>query len=963
MSAQAAVQYWDPTNGTAAGTGSATPAGTWRDSTNASPLPAFSSASDGTSVTSNWINGNDAVFSAGTDATGAFNVAVSTNVIVHNLTVEEGSPTLATNALLFTGASPTFTVAADSTLTTTGGFSSSGTTTGSFTKAGAGTLVLNSGSGASNYSVATTISAGTLQLGAGSTTGFLPTTSAIIDNGTLLFNRSNIVSQGGGFSSNITGTGGLVQAGTGTVTLNSANTYTGATTVNAGTLNLDFTGASPATNIISSSSALILGGGSLSLTGKASTTNSQQVSGLTVNPGVSAIALNANATANPLLLNLGAITRNVGGTVNFTQPTGTISASNGITTTTSDTNGILGGYATVGGTDWAHNNGTNLVAASYTNDTWASGNNTTVTASSSPASGATTNSLRFNAAGASTVTLAGTNVISSGGILVTTNVGANTSEIIGGMLKGAAGKDLVVIQNNSGTNLIIASIVADNGAATGLTKSGPGLLTLSGINTYTGSTYINSGNVNAGSTQAFGVNSAVVMSNVTGAFLNLVHFNNSIGSLTGGGSAGGSIGLNAATLTVGGDNTSPPAYAAGIGGTGGLIKVGTGALTLSGNNSYTGGTTVSAGTLVAANTTITKSSTGTGDVTLNGGALSSTAGVTSYISGNVVAGSGDHAIAPGGTSSVGQLNVGGLHGLNAHTTFDFEINGATHDLLSDSTALIFGSGTPTVALTTSGSLSGNYTLLSYASTSGLNTSSFSLPTAPTGYNWNITNTMLELDQITHSASFAFTTAAPDGGSTMTGTANPGNTSGSHVITLTGGGGGSYNPGYLNSITADAAANDGYVEIDGFSNGDAQIAVLSITVNGSAPTAAQLAEILSDLGPDAQAFATNSAGGSFATSLQTTNPDAYNALMADDPNFAADPFQVALLNSTGLTPGSLTYLAVDFSNETDASINLGNVRVSDIAAIPEPGGLTLVSLMAVATLVRRRRKIQPPLAHG
>ena len=107
-----------------------------------------------------------------------------------------------------------------------------------------------------------------------------------------------------------------------------------------------------------------LGGGTLAIQGKLSTTNSQQFNGLTVNPGCSAIVLTAG-TSNPLLLSLGSISRNAGGTVDFTLPGGTQSATNGITTTTPNTNGILGGYATVGGTDWATSNGTAGNIAAY----------------------------------------------------------------------------------------------------------------------------------------------------------------------------------------------------------------------------------------------------------------------------------------------------------------------------------------------------------------------------------------------------------------------------------------------------------------------------------------------------------------------------------------------------------------------------------------------------------------------
>jgi len=84
----------------------------------------------------------------------------------------------------------------------------------------------------------------TLQLGAGGTTGTLSTSSVITDNGTVIFDRSNTITQGTDFgSAAITGTGGVTQAGTGTTILNAANTYSGGTTVNAGTLQISGSGS------------------------------------------------------------------------------------------------------------------------------------------------------------------------------------------------------------------------------------------------------------------------------------------------------------------------------------------------------------------------------------------------------------------------------------------------------------------------------------------------------------------------------------------------------------------------------------------------------------------------------------------------------------------------------------------------------------------------------------------------
>ena len=78
---------------------------------------------------------------------------------------------------------------------------------------GTGVQVL---AGNNTYTGSTTISAGTLQLGNGGTTGSLATGSVILDNGNLTFNRSNTVTQGTDFSGGpISGSGSLTQAGTG----------------------------------------------------------------------------------------------------------------------------------------------------------------------------------------------------------------------------------------------------------------------------------------------------------------------------------------------------------------------------------------------------------------------------------------------------------------------------------------------------------------------------------------------------------------------------------------------------------------------------------------------------------------------------------------------------------------------------------------------------------------------------
>ena len=83
---------------------------------------------------------------------------------------------------------------------------------------------------ANTYAGGTTISGGTLQLGAGGTTGSL--LGNVTDNGTLAFDRSDTVTFGGVIS----GSGGLAQIGSGTTILNAVNTFSGPTAVTSGWL-------------------------------------------------------------------------------------------------------------------------------------------------------------------------------------------------------------------------------------------------------------------------------------------------------------------------------------------------------------------------------------------------------------------------------------------------------------------------------------------------------------------------------------------------------------------------------------------------------------------------------------------------------------------------------------------------------------------------------------------------------
>ena len=101
------------------------------------------------------------------------------------------------------------------------------------TKAGSQTLtILNT----NTYTGVTTISAGTLQLGDGTSgkDGTIANSPTITNSGALVYNRFGTNSYGGAIS----GSGTVTKDGPGTQTLTGTNTYTGATTVNAGTLEI-----------------------------------------------------------------------------------------------------------------------------------------------------------------------------------------------------------------------------------------------------------------------------------------------------------------------------------------------------------------------------------------------------------------------------------------------------------------------------------------------------------------------------------------------------------------------------------------------------------------------------------------------------------------------------------------------------------------------------------------------------
>ncbi len=332
-------------------------------------------------------------------------------------------------------------------------------------------------------------------------------------SGTLTPNGNTYRLGGGGgkliFSGTLTGASNTMQinpnvASSTTVSLTgTGNTLGGTVTVNSGTLKLDYTGTTTGAAPILNNNALSMAGATLSVLGTntASNTTTQSFASLALTAGGNSVVNSVGAAGLSSTLNLGAITRSAGATVDFTLP-----AIGSITTTTANSNGILGGYATVGGSTWAVSAGTGtaagaisgLQAASYTTTASAgttaasyTNHNIDVTSSVAPAAAIAPNSLRFNTAAADTLTLTGTNAFSSGGILVTSAVGNNLSTITGGAIaSGNAQGDVIITNNDPSNQLTIASVISAK-----VTKSGPGTVALTGALSG-GPYYANGGTLN-----------------------------------------------------------------------------------------------------------------------------------------------------------------------------------------------------------------------------------------------------------------------------------------------------------------------------------------------------------------------------------------------------------------------------------------------------------------------------------
>jgi fibronectin-binding autotransporter adhesin len=345
----------------------------------------------------------------------------------------------------------------------------------------------------------------------------------------------------------------LTKSGTGTLSLQTANTYGGGTTVNGGTINLGSTGT--------------LGTGTVTM-------NNGTVTAQTAATTNTFPAINLSAGSNNTLNLNGGTTHTIGAI----SGSGNLTLASDTATKTIDTNGSnpATGNVTVNG-PVVRVGGTGGGAASGTTIHWI---------------------------------LTGTGTIASGSS-ATQALGSVEGDA--GTLKGFSGGSTAAAKtwdvgslDSVGVERVFAGQIVDgtgssgSTAATNITKSGAGTWTLAGNNTFRGTTVINAGVLKLKSTNAL-QNSALTPGGAGVVFDSSVDphaFN--IGGLN------GSVDLplvdnggNPIALSIGGVTQNPSSTYNGVlsGNGASLTKTGTGTFTLGGNNTYTGTTTISTGTL------------------------------------------------------------------------------------------------------------------------------------------------------------------------------------------------------------------------------------------------------------------------------------------------------------------------------------------------------------------------------
>ncbi|GAR71075.1 fibronectin-binding autotransporter adhesin ShdA [Salmonella enterica] len=542
----------------------------------------------------------------------------------------------------------TFTVDADSTFTVTSELDETTATSdwdgSKLTKQGDGTLILsNTGNDYGDTEIVGGILAAkdAASLGTGDVT--------IAENATLALSQGTL-------DNNVTGEGQIVKSGSDELIVTGDNNYSGGTTISGGTLTVDHADSLGSGDIANSGvlqvgegelENTLFGSGSLVKTGTGELTLSgdNSYSGGTTITGGTLTADHADSLGSGDIANSGVLQVGEGELENTLSGSGSLVKTGTGELTLSGDNSYSGGTTITGGTltaDHADSLGTGAVANSGVLQVGEGELENTLSGSGS-----------LMKTGTGELTLSGDNGYSGGTTITDGTLTADNADSLGTGAVANSG----VLQVGEGE---LENTLSGSGS---LVKTGTGELTLSGDNSYSGGTTITDGTLTADHADSLG----------TGAV------------------------ANSGVLQVGEgelENT--------LSGSGSLVKTGTGELTLSGDNSYSGTTTITDGTLIAANVNALGGGNidNSGTLMLDANGAFELANVTTHTGATT-------ALAAGSTLDAGQLTQ------ENGSTLSIDLGAATDDAVITADSVTLGG---TLNVTGIGSVTDSWTPEAYTYT-------------------------------------------------------------------------------------------------------------------------------------------------------------------------------------------------------------------------------------------------------
>ncbi|HAD6748645.1 TPA_asm: fibronectin-binding autotransporter adhesin ShdA [Salmonella enterica subsp. enterica serovar Typhimurium str. SL1344] len=542
----------------------------------------------------------------------------------------------------------TFTVDADSTFTVTSELDETTATSdwdgSKLTKQGDGTLIL---SNTANDYGDTVINGGTLSANDAAALGSGDV--AIAENATLALSQGTL-------DNNVTGEGQIVKSGSDELIVTGDNNYSGGTTISDGTLIADHAD-SLGTGAVANSGVLQVGEGELENTlsgsgslvktgtGELTLSGDNDYSGGTTISGGTLTADHADSLGTGAIANSGVLQVGEGELENTLSGSGSLVKTGSGELTLSGDNDYSGGTIISDGTliaDNADSLGTGAVANSGVLQVGEGELENTLSGSGS-----------LMKTGTGELTLSGDNGYSGGTTITGGTLIADNADSLGTGAVANSG----VLQVGEGE---LENTLSGSGS---LVKTGTGELTLSGDNSYSGGTTITDGTLTADHADSLG----------TGAV------------------------ANSGVLQVGEgelENT--------LSGSGSLVKTGTGELTLSGDNSYSGTTTITDGTLIAANVNALGGGNidNSGTLMLDANGAFELANVTTHTGATT-------ALAAGSTLDAGQLTQ------ENGSTLSIDLGAATDDAVITADSVTLGG---TLNVTGIGSVTDSWTPEAYTYT-------------------------------------------------------------------------------------------------------------------------------------------------------------------------------------------------------------------------------------------------------